>query len=153
MREAAAAAVGPLSAYEQVGVPVREAADAVGQLSAYEDAGGLMREACTAAVCQQSEYYAGVPVRKAAEGRRSANAVMGVPMREARCAAVGQRSADDNRGQVREAEADTLQLFGRFYREDVLKNPSGDDHGNIRNFMKSGWDGVAFPDGLALKKK
>merc|ERR1719359_1483624 len=35
----------------------------------------------------------------------------------------------------------TLQLFGRFYRDDVLKNPSGDDHGNIRNFMKTGWDG------------
>ena len=26
----------------------------------------------------------------------------------------------------------TLELFGRFYREDVLKNPTGDDHGNIR---------------------
>lgn len=47
----------------------------------------------------------------------------------------------------------TLQLFGRFYRDDVLSNPSGDDHGNIRNFMKTGWDGVKFPDGMALKTK
>ena len=47
----------------------------------------------------------------------------------------------------------TLELFGRFYREDVLKNADGDDHGNIRNFIKSGWDGVSFPDGLALKAK
>ena len=49
--------------------------------------------------------------------------------------------------------ADTLELFGRFYRDDVLGKPDGDDHGNIRNFMKSGWDGVSFPDGLALKAK
>jgi len=48
-------------------------------------------------------------------------------------------------------EATTLQLFGRYYREDVLKNPEGTDHGNIRNFMKAGWDGVKFPNGLALK--
>ena len=47
----------------------------------------------------------------------------------------------------------TLELFGRFYRDDVLKNPDGDDHGNIRNFIKSGWDGVSFPDGMALKEK
>ncbi|KOO26679.1 type iii effector maj [Chrysochromulina tobinii] len=47
----------------------------------------------------------------------------------------------------------TLQCFGRYYREDVLKNPSGADHGNIRNFMEFGWDGVSFPDGLALKEK
>merc|ERR1719191_2521832 len=48
-------------------------------------------------------------------------------------------------------EATTLQLFGRYYREDVLKNPEGTDHGNIRNFMAAGWDGVKFPNGLALK--
>lgn len=46
----------------------------------------------------------------------------------------------------------TLSLFGEFYREDVLKNPNGDDHQNIRNFMQSGWDGVIF-EGVALKKK
>uniref|UniRef100_A0A7S2NN87 Type III effector n=1 Tax=Haptolina brevifila TaxID=156173 RepID=A0A7S2NN87_9EUKA len=47
----------------------------------------------------------------------------------------------------------TLNLFGRFYRDDVLGNPDGDDHGNIRNFMATGWDGVSFPNGVALKKK
>merc|ERR1719247_2756388 len=47
-------------------------------------------------------------------------------------------------------ESTTLQLFGRFYREDVLQNPDGSDHGNIRNFMKTGWAGVTFPNGLAL---
>ena len=46
----------------------------------------------------------------------------------------------------------TLWLFGEFYREDVLNNPDGTDHQNIRNFMKFGWDGISF-DGEALKKK
>eukprot|EP00324_Dicrateria_rotunda_P000939 CAMPEP_0206166092 /NCGR_PEP_ID=MMETSP1474-20131121/22831_1 /ASSEMBLY_ACC=CAM_ASM_001110 /TAXON_ID=97495 /ORGANISM="Imantonia sp., Strain RCC918" /LENGTH=182 /DNA_ID=CAMNT_0053569885 /DNA_START=25 /DNA_END=573 /DNA_ORIENTATION=+ len=47
----------------------------------------------------------------------------------------------------------TLNLFGRYYREDVLENPDGTDHGNIRNFIKSGWGGVEFPAGLALTPK
>jgi len=38
----------------------------------------------------------------------------------------------------------TLACFGSYYRDDVLKNPQGDDHQNIRNFMISGWDGVKF---------
>jgi hypothetical protein len=38
----------------------------------------------------------------------------------------------------------TLACFGRYYREDVLANPTGDDHGNIRNFMKTGWQGIEF---------
>src|SRR3546814_975311 len=42
------------------------------------------------------------------------------------------------------SEAETLACFGCFYREDVLKNPDGTDHQNIRNFMRSGWGGVAF---------
>lgn len=46
----------------------------------------------------------------------------------------------------------TLSLFGEFYREDVLKNPNGTDHQNIRNFIEFGWDGISF-DGEALKKK
>ncbi|GAB3657849.1 HopJ type III effector protein [Echinicola sediminis] len=46
----------------------------------------------------------------------------------------------------------TLQLFGDFYREDVLKNPEGSDHQNIRNFIQSGWGGIQF-DGQALSKK
>lgn len=47
---------------------------------------------------------------------------------------------------------EVLSLFGDFYKEDVLKNPEGSDHQNIRNFMEFGWDGITF-DGEALKKK
>ena len=47
-------------------------------------------------------------------------------------------------------EQQTLACFGRYYREDVLANPSGTDHGNIRNFIKSGWQGVKF-DSIVLK--
>ncbi|EJL73040.1 HopJ type III effector protein [Chryseobacterium populi] len=45
-----------------------------------------------------------------------------------------------------------LNLFGEFYREDVLKNPEGTDHQNIRNFIEFGWDGIAF-EGDALKNR
>ena len=38
----------------------------------------------------------------------------------------------------------TLACFGRYYSEDVLSNPTGNDHGNIRNFMKTGWQGIEF---------
>ena len=72
----------------------------------------------------------------------------------------------------------TLHLFGRYYRDDVLKNPDGDDHANIRAFQarairappgahpyiasnapvcggaqKCGWDGVSFPWGLPISAK
>jgi len=43
----------------------------------------------------------------------------------------------------------TLACFGKFYREDVLKNPLGRDHANIRRFMEYGWMGIHF-DGEAL---
>jgi len=33
-----------------------------------------------------------------------------------------------------------------------LKNPTGNDHQNIRNFIKSGWNGISF-EGDALTKK
>lgn len=46
----------------------------------------------------------------------------------------------------------TLALFGDYYRVDVLGNPEGTDHQNIRNFMKQGWEGIHF-DGDALKAK
>lgn len=41
-------------------------------------------------------------------------------------------------------EQATLNAFGDFYTRDVLQNPAGDDHANIRNFMNSGWSGVRF---------
>ena len=47
----------------------------------------------------------------------------------------------------------TLQLFGDYYRKDVLENPGGTDHANIRSFMQYGWDGVNFPNGLAIEAK
>jgi len=40
----------------------------------------------------------------------------------------------------------TLACFGEYYRQDVLNNPAGSDHQNIRNFMKHGWDGVSFEE-------
>jgi hypothetical protein len=49
-------------------------------------------------------------------------------------------------------QASTLACFGRFYREDVLGNPEGDDHANIRNFVKYGWQGIKF-EGEALSAK
>ncbi len=49
-------------------------------------------------------------------------------------------------------EEETLALFGDFYRTDVLQNPEGTDHQNIRNFMQSGWGGIDF-EGEAIKTK
>ncbi len=47
---------------------------------------------------------------------------------------------------------ETLALFGDFYRTDVLQNPDGEDHQNIRNFIEFGWDGISF-EGEALKRR
>ena len=49
------------------------------------------------------------------------------------------------------AEKETLALFGDFYRNDVLQNPEGEDHQNIRNFIKYGWNGIQFTED-ALEK-
>jgi hypothetical protein len=48
------------------------------------------------------------------------------------------------------SKEDTLALFGAFYRDEVLKNPAGTDHQNIRNFRKFGWNRISF-EGKALK--
>lgn len=47
---------------------------------------------------------------------------------------------------------ETLACFGKFYFEDVLKDPNGTGHQNIRNFMTSGFEGLVF-EGEPLKKK
>ena len=47
---------------------------------------------------------------------------------------------------------ETLACFGDYYRIDVLKNPDGTDHQNIRNFITFGWEGIAF-EGEALSEK
>ncbi|CED57436.1 putative uncharacterized protein [Aliivibrio wodanis] len=46
----------------------------------------------------------------------------------------------------------TLACFGQYYREDVLQNPTNDDHQNIRNFMVTGWSGIQFSS-VALQLK
>lgn len=50
------------------------------------------------------------------------------------------------------SEEETLACFGAYYRNDVLNHPEGDDHQNIRNFMKYGWQGVQF-EAPALRSK
>lgn len=49
-------------------------------------------------------------------------------------------------------EEETLACFGKFYRDDVLKNPQGTDHANIRIFMKYGWPGIRFNQPPLVKK-
>lgn len=49
------------------------------------------------------------------------------------------------------SEAQTLSLFGEHYR-DVLADPNGSGHQNIRHFMQSGWQGIEFK-GVALVAK
>ena len=45
----------------------------------------------------------------------------------------------------------TLAMFAQHY-QNVLDNPEGDAHANIRAFMDTGFDGVAF-EGEALASK
>ncbi|MFL9829830.1 HopJ type III effector protein [Flavobacterium sp. ST-87] len=42
------------------------------------------------------------------------------------------------------SQAETLACFGAFYRDEVLGEPEGTNHQNIRNFMIHGWDGIQF---------
>ncbi len=47
----------------------------------------------------------------------------------------------------------TLNCFGKYYREDVLMHPEGSNHANIRAFIKHGPDNINFDnDALQLKK-
>jgi len=47
----------------------------------------------------------------------------------------------------------TLACFGSYYFEDVLKNPDGNDHQNIRNFIQNGWGGIQFEGEALIEKK
>ncbi|GGX47898.1 HopJ type III effector protein [Saccharospirillum salsuginis] len=49
-------------------------------------------------------------------------------------------------------EPTTLHLFGDYFRVDVLQHPDGDDHQNIRQFLRHGWRGVSFKQ-IPLKAK
>lgn len=50
------------------------------------------------------------------------------------------------------SKEETLNLFGDYYRKDVLENPQNTDHQNIRNFIQFGWEGIEF-SGEALREK
>ena len=50
------------------------------------------------------------------------------------------------------SEQQTLNLFGDYYRIDVLTDLNGLGHQNIRNFMADGWQGIGF-EGVALTLK
>ena len=45
----------------------------------------------------------------------------------------------------------SLTCFGSYYFEDVLENPEGIDHQNIRNFIEFGWDGVHFSNDALIE--
>ena len=47
----------------------------------------------------------------------------------------------------------TLNLFGDYYHKDVLNNPNGTDHANIRTFMTFGWEGILFADSALVLKR
>jgi hypothetical protein len=47
---------------------------------------------------------------------------------------------------------ETLACFGEIYRDEVLALPEADNHGNIRAFMATGWDGIKF-ESAALSQK
>jgi hypothetical protein len=44
---------------------------------------------------------------------------------------------------------ETLACFGRYYFDEVLNDIEGNGHQNIRNFMKTGFEGLSF-EGEAL---
>ncbi|MCG7201082.1 HopJ type III effector protein [Marinobacter pelagius] len=46
-------------------------------------------------------------------------------------------------------ESETLRLFAQHY-DQVLADPAGDSHGNIRQFISTGWSGIRF-DGEPLR--
>lgn len=49
------------------------------------------------------------------------------------------------------SKEETLSLFAEHY-QNVLDNPDGTNHQNIRQFMQNGWEGVEF-EGTVLMPK
>lgn len=41
-------------------------------------------------------------------------------------------------------QSEALACFGEIYRDEVLALPDADNHGNIRAFIVTGWDGIKF---------
>lgn len=50
------------------------------------------------------------------------------------------------------SQVETLACFGAYYSEEVLKNPEGTNHQNIRNFIKTGWHGIKFNGSVLVLK-
>ncbi|WP_395058936.1 HopJ type III effector protein [Flavobacterium sp.] len=50
------------------------------------------------------------------------------------------------------SEIQMLTCFGSYYFEEVLGNPEGTNHQNIRNFIKTGWNEIRF-EGVPLVLK
>jgi HopJ type III effector protein len=50
------------------------------------------------------------------------------------------------------SKVETLACFGEYYRTEVLQNPEGTNHQNIRNFMMYGFEGLKFEEST-LKRK
>ena len=44
---------------------------------------------------------------------------------------------------------ETLACFSQYYFDEVLNDPNGSGHQNIRNFMNTGFEGLVF-EGVAL---
>lgn len=50
------------------------------------------------------------------------------------------------------SKEETLACFGQYYFKDVLKDPNGTGHQNIRNFMNTGFEGLSFEKEPLIKK-
>ncbi|MDH7446211.1 HopJ type III effector protein [Aquimarina sp. 2201CG14-23] len=46
---------------------------------------------------------------------------------------------------------ETLYCFGEHYKS-VINTPEGNDHQNIRNFIKTGWEGISFEESPLVEK-
>jgi hypothetical protein len=49
-------------------------------------------------------------------------------------------------------QKETLFLFGEHYQK-VVETPNEEDHQNIRNFIKFGWEGIHFENDALHEKK
>ncbi len=50
------------------------------------------------------------------------------------------------------SKEETLACFGQYYFKDVLEDPNGEGHQNIRNFIKTGFEGLSFKTNPLIKK-
>ena len=50
------------------------------------------------------------------------------------------------------SKEETLACFGKFYFDEVLKDPNGNGHQNIRNLMQTSLEGITFKSEALIKK-